>query len=91
MEQVKKIAIFIEGFLWKTQVNIVVTLPIQDMIICNAVTSIEDSLTTTDTDNFLFFSSYQRSLLYTLTTHADSDKQEKENMIKEMNVIHEKW
>lgn len=39
MEQVKKIAIFIEVFLSKTQVKIGTTLPIQDMMLCNAITS----------------------------------------------------
>ncbi len=82
----KKIAIFIEVFLSKTRVNIGVTLPIQDMMLCNATTSTEYPLTTTGVD--YFFYSYQ--LLYTLTTHAGSDNQEKKNMITEMNVIHEK-
>lgn len=77
MEQVKKIAIFIEVFLSKTQVNIGTTLPIQDMMLCNAITSIEYPLTTTGVDNFFF--SYQLSLLYTLTTHAGSDNQEKKH------------
>ncbi len=71
----KKIAIFIEVFLSKTRVNIGTTLPIQDMMLCNAITSTEYPLTTTGVDQFFF--SYQLSLLYTLTTHAGSDNQEK--------------
>lgn len=77
MEQVKKIAIFIEVFLSKTQVNIGTTLSIQDMTLCNAITSVEYSLATTDVDHFFF--SYHFSLLYTLTTHAGSDNQEKKH------------
>lgn len=72
----KKIAIFIELFLSKTQVNIGTTLSIQDMMLCNAITSAEYPLTTTGVDHFFFFS-YQLSCLYTLTTHAGSDNQEK--------------
>ena len=75
MEQVKKIAIFIEVFLSKTKINIETTLPIQDLMLCYAITSVEYPLTRTGVD--LFFFSYQPSLLYTLTTHAGSDNQEK--------------
>lgn len=71
----EKIATFIEGFLSKTQVNIGTTLSIRDMVLCTAITSIEYPPTTTGIDHFFF--SYQLSLLYTLTTHAGSDNQEK--------------
>lgn len=56
----------------------------------DAITSIEYSLTNKDAD-YLFFS-YQSWKLYTLTRHADSDKQkgEKKNMITEINVVHKK-
>lgn len=71
MEQVKKIAIFIEVFLSKTWVNIGTTLPIQDAMLCNAITSVDYPLTTTGVDHS--FLSYQLLLLYTLTTRAGSD------------------
>lgn len=64
----EKTVIFIEVFLSKTQVNIGTTLPIQDMTLCNAITSMERPLTTTDVDNFLFFFISTLTLVYTDNT-----------------------
>lgn len=55
MEQVKKIAIFIEVFLSKTRVNIGTTFSIQDTMLCNTVTLAEFPLTNTSADHFFFF------------------------------------
>lgn len=71
----QKTAIFIEVFLSKTQANIGTTLPIQEMTLSNALTSIDCILTTAGFDSF--FLSYQLSLLYTLTTYAGLDKHRK--------------
>lgn len=68
MEQVKKkTAIFIEVFLSKTRVNMGTTLPIQDVMLCNAITSIEYPLTTTGGDQFFFLTS-TLTLVYTDNT-----------------------
>lgn len=55
MEQVKKIAIFIEVFLSKTRVNIGTTFSIQDMMLGNTITLVEFPLTNTSVDHFFFF------------------------------------